>query len=245
MTALLEVRGVGVSFGHVRALGSVSVDVPSGGLVLVLGLNGAGKTTFVRALAGSVPLRSGSVVLDGRDISALPAHRRVRAGISMVPEGRGVLPGLSVQDNLDLGWRSAPRERRESKKQAQERALDLFPALAPRLAQDCSTLSGGEMQMLAIARSLLARPRVILLDEPSLGLAPKITASVYEAVEKLTRDGLTAVVVEQKAVPLATAPNTVLVLRNGDVVHTMHDARPTHEELAGLYLSDAPIGGAA
>ena len=242
---VLEADAVSVSYGRTRALRSVSLRVASGGMALVLGLNGAGKTTLMRALAGTVPLRSGRVALHGRDITAVPAHRRVRAGISLVPEGRGVLPGLSVRDNLDLGWHAAPRGRRGKLADAIAYVTELFPQLAPKFAQDCRTLSGGEMQMLAIGRALASRPSVLLLDEPSLGLAPLVTSAVYSALARLGGEGVTTVIVEQKAVPMQVVPETVLVLRNGSAVHEMHDARPTEDELARLYLTDgAPQGGA-
>jgi len=235
---VLAAEAVGVSYGRVRALESVSFGIHGGGTALVLGLNGAGKSTLMRALAGVVPLRSGRVTLAGRDISRVPAHSRVRQGISLVPEGRGVLPGLSVRENLELGWHAAPRSRRDGLDDAIGRMLVLFPGLSDRLRQDCQTLSGGQMQMLAIARALLSRPAVLLLDEPSLGLAPIVTADVYEALGGLGGEGVATVIVEQKAVPMRVIPDTVLVLRNGRVVHESHGARPTEEELARLYLHE-------
>jgi len=237
-SAVLTAEGVGVWYGRVRALESVSFIVRAGGTVLVLGLNGAGKSTLMRALAGVVQLRSGRVSLAGRDISRVPSHRRARQGISLVPEGRGVLPGLSVRDNLELGWHAAPRSRRGALRDALDRAVTLFPALDGRFEQDCRTLSGGQMQMLAIARALLSRPAVLLLDEPSLGLAPSVTADVYEALGALGGEGVATVIVEQKAVPMQVVPDTVLVLRNGRVVHETRDAQPTEAELAALYLHE-------
>jgi branched-chain amino acid transport system ATP-binding protein len=238
---VLAAEAVGVSYGRVRALESVSFGIRAGGTVLVLGLNGAGKSTLMRALAGVVPLQSGRVTLNGRDISRVPAHRRVRHGISLVPEGRGVLPGLSVRENLELGWNAAPRSRRGGLQEAVDRAIAIFPALADRFRQDCRTLSGGQMQMLAIARALLSRPAVLLLDEPSLGLAPIVTATVYESLAGLGGEGVATVIVEQKAVPMQVIPDTVLVLRNGRVVHETRDAKPTEEELARLYLHEGTL----
>jgi branched-chain amino acid transport system ATP-binding protein len=235
---VLRAEALAVSYGRVRALRSVSLSVPPGGLVLVLGLNGAGKSTLMRALAGLAPLRTGRVTLGGRNISRMPAHRRVRLGISLVPEGRGVLPGLTVRDNLDLGWHAAPRSRRGSLADTIAGVVDLFPVLGQKFGQDCRTLSGGEMQMLAIGRALASKPSVLLLDEPSLGLAPLVTGTVYAALGHLGAAGVAAVIVEQKAVPLPVVPDTVLVLRNGQVVHEVHGARPSEEELAELYLSD-------
>lgn len=235
---VLAADALGVSYGRVRALESVSFGVCRGGTVLVLGLNGAGKSTLMRALAGVVTPRSGRVSLAGRDISRVPAHRRVGYGISLVPEGRGVLRGLSVRDNLELGWHAAPRSRRGGLADAIDRAVALFPGLGDKFRQDCRTLSGGQMQMLAIARALLSRPAVLLLDEPSLGLAPMVTAAVYEALAGLGTEGVATVIVEQKAVPMRVIPDTVLVLRNGRVAHETRGAKPTEDELARLYLHE-------
>jgi len=237
MTAspLLRADRISVRYGRVDALQPISLAAETASLTLVLGPNGAGKTTLVKALAGAAVLRSGSVWLGGRDISALPAHRRVRSGIALVPEGRGRLPGLSVLDNLVLGYNAAARGPRGARETDIDGALALFPALKDRLRQDCSTLSGGEMQMLAIARALLAKPQVLLLDEPSLGLAPIAVARVYEALAKLLDQGLSMVLVEQKAVPLSTRRETTIVLQNGRAVF-QEARRPTVEELASLYL---------
>jgi branched-chain amino acid transport system ATP-binding protein len=233
--ALLRAERIAVRYGRVDALHPISLAAAPASLTLVLGPNGAGKTTLVKALAGAAVLRSGAVWLGERDISALPAHRRVRAGIALVPEGRGRLPGLSVLDNLVLGHHAAPRDRRGAREAELEAAFALFPALQGRLHQDCSTLSGGEMQMLAIARALLAKPQVLLLDEPSLGLAPLAVARVYEALATLLRQGLSMVLVEQKAVPLRAERETTIVLQNGRAVF-QEARRPTIAELAQLYL---------
>jgi branched-chain amino acid transport system ATP-binding protein len=233
--ALLQAERISVRYGRVDALHPLSIAAEPASLTLVLGPNGAGKTTLVKALAGAAMLRSGRVSLGGRDITTLPAHRRVRAGIALVPEGRGRLPGLSVLDNLVLGWHAAPRDRRGARAGDLDTALALFPALEARLGQDCNTLSGGEMQMLAIARALLAKPQVLLLDEPSLGLAPIAVARVYEALAKLLGQGLSMVLVEQKAVPLQAARETTIVLQNGRAVF-QEARRPTVEELTSLYL---------
>jgi branched-chain amino acid transport system ATP-binding protein len=235
--ALLQVDGVAVRYGGVRALEPTSFSVEEGSLTLILGPNGAGKSSLLKALAGAVIPRSGRVLLKGEDITRLPAFRRVGHGISLVPEGRGRLPTLTVSDNLILGWSSAPARRRAAYEAELARIFDLFPILRERMDQDCSTLSGGEMQMLAIARGLLARPLVLLLDEPSLGLAPMATARVYEVLAKLNASGLAMVLVEQKAVPLPATRETTIVLQNGRV--RFHEPRrPTTSELAALYLGE-------
>jgi len=232
---MLRVESVSVRYGNVRALEPMSFSAAEHSLTLILGPNGAGKTSLLRALAGAVSAGAGHVILDDTDITALPAHRRVKRGIALVPEGRGRLPSLSVRDNLILGWYSAPAERRGDIDGEFSRMFDLFPVLRERLDQDCSTLSGGEMQMLAIARGLLAKPRVLLLDEPSLGLAPLATAKVYAALGALSAGGLAMIIVEQKAVPQSNPHETTIVLHNGRV-RFQEDRRPTADELAMLYL---------
>lgn len=236
--AVLRAVDISARYGRIVALRRLSLSVSRAGLVLVLGPNGAGKTTLMKALCGAIGVETGSVLLDGTDVTHLPAHRRVRRGIALVPEGRGTLPGLSVLDNLELGWHASSDYRRRSHDTDLDEIYGLFPQLRQRLDQDCSTLSGGEMQMLAIARALLSRPRVLLLDEPSLGLAPQATERIYETLHRLNSGGLAMVLVEQKAVPLQRTPETTIVLRSGEVVHQLHDARPTESELAQLYLGD-------
>lgn len=238
---VLAVDGLAVSYGAVSALDPISFSVDRGGLVLVLGPNGAGKSSLVRALAGAVAPRAGKVVLGDKDVTRIPAYRRVRLGISLVPEGRGTLPGLSVRDNLDLGWHSAAPDRRRPVEESVREVTELFPILGQRLDQDCRTLSGGEMQMLAIARALLSRPRVLLLDEPSLGLAPQAVMRVYRTLAELNRSGLAMVLVEQKAVPLHRTPDTTIVLHSGRAVYHKANARPSEEELAELYLGTVAV----
>jgi branched-chain amino acid transport system ATP-binding protein len=233
---LVRVDDLAVAYGAVQALYSVSFAIRRGGLVLVLGPNGAGKTSLVKALAGAVIPRRGRVVLDGEDVTRVRAYKRVKRGVALVPEGRGTLPGLSVLDNLDLGWHAARHDRRKPKAESLEAISALFPVLQQRLHQDCGTLSGGEMQMLAISRALLSAPRVLLLDEPSLGLAPQPIARVYESLGELNEEGLAMVIVEQKVVPLARMPDLTIVLHHGRVVYQKENTRPDEAELAELYL---------
>ena len=233
---LLDVERLGVDYGRVRALRQVSLTLEEGEMALLLGTNGAGKSSFVEALAGLVPVSGGRVHLRGADITSVPAHRRVRRGVSLVPEGRGTLPGLTVAENLDLGWRAVGGRSRGDFRQERERILRLFPALEKRVDSDCSTLSGGEMQMLAIGRALLARPSLLLLDEPSLGLAPKAIVAVHEALRTLSEEGLTMILVEQKALTIDWTPHLTCVLRHGEIIMQARDRRPTSEQLAELYL---------
>jgi len=232
---LLRVEDVSVRYGGVLALEPMSFSVGEGGLVLILGPNGAGKTSLLRALAGAVPLRSGRVVLAGGDISRVPAFLRVKRGIALVPEGRGRLPTLTVRENLIIGWQSAPPQRQTAFSTDLDWIFELFPILRERMEQDCSTLSGGEMQMLAIARGLLAKPLALLLDEPSLGLAPMAISAVYGVLSKLNAAGLAMIIVEQKAVPLPARSETTIVLQNGRV-RFCENRRPSVAELTNLYL---------
>lgn len=236
---VLEVENLSARYGHISALSPISFSMERGDLVLVLGTNGAGKTTLVSTIAGLVPAATGVVRVGGEVVTRVAPFRRVRRGVSLVPEGRGTLPGLSVFDNLTLGWR-AGRRRNESMSDALGRVLELFPVLGKRYDQDCSTLSGGEMQMLAIARALLSQPKVLLLDEPSLGLAPQAVAQVYAALNELSAQGLALVLVEQKVVPLTTTPALTVVLDHGTVIDRREGARPSEDVLADLYLGGRP-----
>jgi branched-chain amino acid transport system ATP-binding protein len=193
----LQVRGLDVSYGQIQALHGVDLDVPKGEITALLGANGAGKTTLLRTISGLIRPSRGSVQIDGRELVGTEAHDIVRAGISQSPEGRQVFPNLTVKENLQLGaW---TRTDRDGVQADLERVLGLWPRLRERLGQRAGTLSGGEQQMLAIARALMARPRVLLLDEPSLGLAPVIVAGIFETIQAVNREGTTVLLVEQNA----------------------------------------------
>jgi len=197
---LLEVRGLDVCYGRVRALHGVGLHVLRGELVTIVGPNGAGKTTLLRAITGLVAARAGTITFEGRDVAGLPTETIVRLGIVMVPEGRDLFAPLTVRDNLVLGAYSRPRrERRASMAADLAAVLALFGALATRLDAPAGTLSGGEQQMLAIGRALMARPRLLVLDEPSVGLAPLVITVIFRALEALKAEGLTILLVEQNA----------------------------------------------
>jgi len=194
---MLEVRGLKVAYGGIAAVKGIDLDVRAGELVTVIGANGAGKTTTLKALAGLIAPAAGRVRYRSEDVTTLPSYQRVGRGLALVPEGRGVFPRLTVEENLDLGAYT----RRDAAQIAadRERAFTLFPRLAERRRQLAGTLSGGEQQMLAIGRALMSRPRLLLLDEPSMGLAPLMVQKIFETVRAVAREGVTLLLVEQNA----------------------------------------------
>ena len=214
---MLTVRGLEVFYGAIRAVRGIDLDVQSGEIVALIGANGAGKTTIVRAIAGLVPFR-GEIRYEGRPLHPNAAERNVRAGIALVPEGRGILGRMTVEENLLLGlYCRADRAEAEADL---ERMLARFPILRERRRTLASLLSGGEQQMLAIARALLARPRLLLLDEPSLGLAPKVSGLVFGLIESLRREGVTILLVEQKARQTLKVADRAYLLETGRVVRS-------------------------
>jgi branched-chain amino acid transport system ATP-binding protein len=213
---LLEVEGLHVAYGHVEAVRGVSLSVPEGRIVTLIGPNGAGKTSILSALAGLVRPKAGSVRLGGTDVTGLPAHRTVAAGISLVPEGRAVLGRMTVEENLVLAG-----ERRQGPKAlaaAVDEQCTRFPILAERRGALAGSLSGGQQQMLAFARALLARPRILLLDEPSMGLSPILVRQVFDMVEAIHRDGATILLVEQNARLALAISDYAYVLEHGRLV---------------------------
>jgi branched-chain amino acid transport system ATP-binding protein len=215
----LQVEGLVAGYGGVTALDDVTVTAGAGAITAVLGANGAGKTTLLRAISGMIKPRRGRVLLGGHDVAGDSPEQVVRAGIAHVPEGQGVIPELTVEENLRIGMMSWPARQRRDRAAALDEEYGRFKPLSDRRRKQASTLSGGERQMLVIARALLARPRVLLLDEPSLGLAPRVMAQVMDLVTGLSREhGLTIVLVEQNArIALAIADHGV-VLNLGRVV---------------------------
>jgi branched-chain amino acid transport system ATP-binding protein len=208
----LTVSGLAVSYGAVAALHDVSLEVRQGEIVSVIGGNGAGKTTLLKAIAGVLRPSAGRIAADGRDITGRPSWWVARHGISLVPEGRGIFGDQSVHDNLVLG---ASARRGKVGAADLERALSLFPDLAAKLGSPAASLSGGQQQMLAVARGLMARPRVLLLDEPSLGLAPMLAREVFAAIERLRAEGMTILLVEQMAVQALALADRAYVLERG------------------------------
>ena len=212
--ALLELQDVHVKYGAVAALKGVSLEVADGEIVTLLGANGAGKTTTLRTISGLLRPASGRLLFDGRPIEELPAHEVVGIGIGHVPEGRRVFPRMSVLENLEMG----AYQRKGGNKETLGRVFDLFPVLAERKSQAGGTLSGGEQQMLAIGRALRSKPRLLLLDEPSMGLAPLIVTKIFEIIAEINADGTTVLLVEQNAAQALKLAARGYVLETGSIV---------------------------
>ena len=232
---LLEVRDVKVRYGKIEALHGVSLSVRQGELVTLLGSNGAGKTTLMRAISGLLPLESGSVWFDGRDISRLKAHRRVIDGLVQAPEGRGVFPGMTVIENLEMGCYGRKFESKAAHDERLDWVFATFPRLAERRKQVGGTLSGGEQQMLAIGRALMARPRVLLLDEPSMGLAPMVISQIFSIIAEINAAGTTVLLVEQNAAQALSRSDRAYILETGTV---------TREGSARALLADDSVRAA-
>jgi len=232
---LLELENVTAYYGDLQALFGISLRVQPGEIVTLIGANGAGKTTILRVISGMKHPEDGAVRFNGEEVSRVPAHQMVARGVSHVPEGRQVFPFLTVRENLSLGAYT-PKARRGSK-EAMEEQLTLFPRLAERMNQLAGTLSGGEQQMVAIARGLMARPRLLLLDEPSLGLAPKVVDEVFEKIQEVRRNGIAMLIVEQNVVSGLGVSDRGYVIQHGAVL--MEDASKnllTNEMVRAAYL---------
>jgi len=237
MATMIEVRNIDVAYGRVPVLKDVSLSVAPGEIVTLIGANGAGKTTLFRAITGALPKRRGSITLDGRDITASSPESVAREGLAVVPEGRRLFGPMSVLDNLMLGsYLRLAKGDKASVEEDLQQVFDLFPRLAERRDQLARTLSGGEQQMVAVSRALMARPKVILMDEPSIGLAPIIVREVFEVIKKLKESGITILLIEQNArmalkvadrayvmeMGKSTADGDARELRQSDVVRKLY-----------------------
>jgi len=236
---MLRLSDVRASYGAATVLQGVGLQIDAGETVALLGPNGAGKSTLLAAVTGTIRSRSGSIVFDGSEVVRAPAHRIVASGVRLVPEGRLVFAPFSVEDNLRLGALRLKGDLRERF----DYVYGLFPRLAERRKQPAGTLSGGEQQMLAIGRALMSRPRLLLLDEPFLGLAPLVVAQIRGALEKLLASGLTLLIVEQKLdIALALATRAYVLIKGAVVLHDTTADLARRANLADLYLSLAPRG---
>ena len=215
MPTLLELEDVRVHYGKVAALKGISLTVDEGEIVTLIGGNGAGKSTTLKTISGLRPVTSGRISLDGEDIVGVAPHRLVDMGVAHAPEGRGIFPGMTVRENLEMG---AYARRRTDLRPDIERVLALFPRLRERIKQAGGTLSGGEQQMLAIGRALMAQPRLLLLDEPSMGLAPMIVSQVFDTITEINRHGTTILLVEQNAAQALRRAHRAYVLETGHIV---------------------------
>ncbi len=231
----LEVEGLDVFYGAVHALKGVSVRVEAGEIVTLIGANGAGKTTLLRTISGLVPPKAGRVRFEGRDITKVPAHQIVGLGLSQAPEGRMVFANLSVEDNLEMG--AYHRKDRPAIRADRDAQYVLFPRLLERRKQLAGTLSGGEQQMLAIARALMAKPRLLLLDEPSLGIAPILVRDIFRNIVEINRRGVTVVLVEQNAHMALSVAQRGYVLETGRVVLEDEAAKlAANDDVRAAYL---------
>ena len=220
--ALLQVEEIHTYYGAIEALRGVSLTVEEGEVVTIIGSNGAGKSTTLRSISGLTPARSGKVMLEGQEITRLPAHQIVDHGIALAPEGRHCFARMTVRENLDLG---AYRRRDGGIDEDVERVYDLFPRLKERERQKAGTMSGGEQQMLAIGRALMARPKLLMLDEPSMGIAPILVQRIYETIAEINRQGMSILLVEQNANYALDVSKRGYVLETGEVALTNESAQ--------------------
>ncbi|MCA1633462.1 MAG: ABC transporter ATP-binding protein [Acidobacteria bacterium] len=233
---MLTLENISVNYGAIKALTSISMHVEQGEVVTLIGANGAGKTTTLRTITGLLAPREGRVTFEGDDISGAPTHKLVARGISMSPEGRGVFANLTVRENLQMG--AYLKKNRREIAEDMERGFKMFPRLEERESQKAGTLSGGEQQMLAMARALMSRPRLLLLDEPSLGLAPLVVHTIFEAIEEIRGKGTTILLVEQNAHAALGHSDRAYVLETGRIVME----GPSKELAADPRIKEAYLG---
>ena len=227
----LEIKDLRVHYGKIEAIKGVSVVVNQGEIVTLIGANGAGKTTILKTISGLRPVSSGDITFDGASINKIPAHERVDLGISQVPEGRGIFPGMTVLENLEMG-KFNRKDRKAEMHEDLDRVYTLFPRLKERASQAGGTLSGGEQQMLAMGRALMARPKVLLLDEPSMGLAPQMIANIFRIINEINKQGVTILLVEQNAQQALQRAHRAYILETGNV---------TKEAAASDLLNDPAV----
>ena len=233
---LLEVEGISVHYGRIRAIRNMSFSVNEGEVVSLIGANGAGKTTTMRTISGILNPTAGKITFAGEDITRMKAHIRVVRGISQAPEGRGIFPGMTVMENLDMG--TFGRKDRAGVPRDLERVFDLFPRLKERIKQYGGTMSGGEQQMLAIGRALMSDPKLLLLDEPSMGLAPQFIRQIFKIIKEINNQGTTVLMVEQNANQALAGAHRAFVLETGEITHS----GTGKELLANPVIKEAYLG---
>jgi len=233
--AMLEVNDIHAYYGNIHALKGISLTVEEGEIVSLIGANGAGKTTTLRAISGLLPARSGMITYEDEDLSKYKAHEIVYKEVAMVPEGRGIFARLTVSENLDMGAFS--RTDKDGIKEDLERVYKLFPRMKERRTQVAGTLSGGEQQMLATGRALMTHPRLLLLDEPSMGLAPFLVEDIFETIEAINKEGVTILLVEQNATMALSVAGRGYVLQTGEIVlHDTAENLQKNEMVQKVYL---------
>jgi branched-chain amino acid transport system ATP-binding protein len=233
---LLELKNISVSYGRIEAIHDMSFSVDEGEIVSLIGANGAGKSTTMKTISGILNPTKGSITFDGEDITKMKAHIRVVRGISQAPEGRGIFPGMTVMENLDMG--AFGRKDRSNMGADFDRVFALFPRLAERKTQAGGTMSGGEQQMLAIGRALMSNPRLLLLDEPSMGLAPQFIRQIFSIITEINKQGTTVLLVEQNANQALARAHRAFVLETGNITH----AGTGKELLADPAIKEAYLG---
>lgn len=215
---LLEVKGLCVNYGRIEAIRDITFTVEEGEVVTLIGANGAGKTTTLKTISGLRPVREGVILFDGKDITAMPSHERPVLGIGQSPEGRGVFAGMTVMENLEMGAYARSDRKSGKVKSDLDRVFELFPRLKERVNQAAGSMSGGEQQMLAIGRALMSSPRLLLLDEPSMGLAPKLIQQIFEIITEINGQGTTVLLVEQNAAQALKRSHRAYILETGEIV---------------------------
>jgi branched-chain amino acid transport system ATP-binding protein len=234
---ILELKNLQVAYGQIKAVKGIDITLRTGELVSLIGANGAGKTTTLNAIAGTLPIAAGELIYDGVNINSLPAHMRVQRGLALVPEGRGIFTRLTVEENLRMG--AYIRKDKAQIETDMQRVFEMLPRVKERLTQVAGTLSGGEQQMLAIGRALLSKPKLLLLDEPSMGLAPLFVEKIFEVVQSIVREGVTVLLVEQNANLALHFSQRAYVMESGQISLTGTGDELLHDpKVRSAYLGE-------